>query len=97
MGYDPNSQMKDGYFECPTCESSFCVDIMGGGALHNSGCAETEKGYDSCVYFFGPKHVEELKKMTKLLNEHFKDDSGDRYPWHGITINQLKKFFPELL
>jgi len=50
--YDPYHTLSYGYYVCTECDSHF---FGGGKALHKSTCRQ--KGYDSCVYYYGDKEL----------------------------------------
>lgn len=75
--YDESVEVSYGLWICPTCKSEF---YGGGPAIHNSNC--TEAGYEKCEFHFGPKQVEEAKRVGR---------------WYGITLEFLKEKYAHLV
>lgn len=81
--YDPEHEVSYGYWKCSTCNAKF---YDGSGAMHNSSCSRKDEGRDACVYHFGPKEVQQIKKHGRSL-------SGPV----TLTLETLSRFFPHLV
>ena len=74
--YDESVTVSYPLYVCPVCGSKF---YGGGKAIHNPGCSET--GHDNCEVHYGPKQVEEVKKIARKY--------GPERSWYGINLNML--------
>lgn len=83
--YDPErATVSYGFYVCPECEASF---YGGGKALHKAGCSNND--YASCEYHFGDAQVKDVIKKGEKYGPDFSS--------YGITLNDLREQFPELL
>jgi hypothetical protein len=58
--FDPDHPISYGYFSCPVCHAEF---YGGGKAMHEQEC--TEKGYEGCVYVFGPSESLDFAPLSQ--------------------------------
>lgn len=84
LEYDPEHDLNYGMYRCKVCKSKF---FGGGRAMHERSC--TSQNYRDCVLIFGPKHIDEVKRVAAAVNDDEK--------WWGISLNDLKTHFPQLL
>ncbi|MBT4166191.1 hypothetical protein HOE04_04090 [archaeon] len=81
FNFDPKQDVPYGYWTCNSCNANF---FGGGKPLHKEDCPVREKGYDSCIYNFGPEEVKEAneKGVCSLA---------------PLTLDTLAENFPDLV
>jgi hypothetical protein len=83
IAYDPRCTTSYGYFKCPTCQEEFCD---GGSALHADTCSEKNKGYEVCVYYFGPEMVKRVKEWAQIHGEESRVPPNNR-----LSLQRIKE------
>jgi hypothetical protein len=79
--FDPELKSDRGYFQCPECADVFYGQVL---ARHHPWCRQVGKGFEPCVYYFGPEQVRRAKAKAAKHND-------PRVGWYGISVALLRE------
>jgi len=86
--YDCLRGELEAVWRCPTCGKQ--TDAVAEELPHRWNCPNRQRGFEACVFVFGPKLV---VRTIKAANQ-----SGDESTMYGgLSVSFLKQHFPELM